>query len=394
MLTFGPVRFSDSYETLAPEAAWRDLAARLGKHLPNDAYHPRDPNYTQAQAASDTAYEIIKAALENGNLASYAAPAGAHTFFSIPAEYWVSTASILQSKIVGNTSDEIVPEPIIGMPVIIRGDDWKLWVERSHPVAAALGKPDPMTWNDFPDSTYVELETLTANALLDEWWTWPEAIAWVGSRDTRNIATLRHWATLMMSGGDADIVLGVQRYLASQWCVSDQNTDAELLKSIERGCVGTIGRPSRDAHAAPLAKEVWRGGTVVYSCSGAQLVSAKNKLNPWAFDIAVHRADLIATFPFSGHAELAAPTDVSGSPANLEMVGNSTGAAEMECKLWLADKFAADPDRRRNKGSFRTDALAQFQGRLSHRGFNDRVWPELARKHGRNSAGAKKKSKH
>ena len=37
-------------------------------------------------------------------------------------------------------------------------------------------------------------------------------------------------------------------------------------------------------------------------------------------------------------------------------------------------------------------SLTRFAGRLSLRGFNDRVWPELARKHGRDGAGAKKKS--
>jgi hypothetical protein len=70
----------------------------------------------------------------------------------------------------------------------------------------------------------------------------------------------------------------------------------------------------------------------------------------------------------------------------------STAAGEQECREWLAKQFAADPDRRRSKKDLRTAALAAFPGRLSERGFNLRVWPELARQHGRDGAGAKRKS--
>jgi hypothetical protein len=70
----------------------------------------------------------------------------------------------------------------------------------------------------------------------------------------------------------------------------------------------------------------------------------------------------------------------------------STTTAEHECREWLVKAFAADPDRRRSKKDFREAALAAFPGRLSERGFNLRVWPELSRDHGRDGAGAKRKS--
>jgi hypothetical protein len=70
----------------------------------------------------------------------------------------------------------------------------------------------------------------------------------------------------------------------------------------------------------------------------------------------------------------------------------STAGAERNCKAWLAAAFAADPEKRRSKASFRTAALKEFDGRLSIRGFDLRVWPELARSHGRDGAGAKRKS--
>ena len=70
----------------------------------------------------------------------------------------------------------------------------------------------------------------------------------------------------------------------------------------------------------------------------------------------------------------------------------STAAGEGDCREWLANEFAADPEKRRSKGDFRRAALAAFPGRVSERGFNLRVWPDLAREHGRDGAGAKKKS--
>lgn len=70
----------------------------------------------------------------------------------------------------------------------------------------------------------------------------------------------------------------------------------------------------------------------------------------------------------------------------------STTAGEQDCRNWLAREFVADPEKRRSKKDFREAALAAFSGRLSERGFNLRVWPDLARKHGRDGAGAKKKS--
>lgn len=73
-------------------------------------------------------------------------------------------------------------------------------------------------------------------------------------------------------------------------------------------------------------------------------------------------------------------------------VEHSTAAGEQQCREWLLKEFTSDPERRRSKKDFREAALLAFEGRLSERGFNHRVWPELARKHGRDNAGAKRKS--
>ncbi|WP_226017894.1 hypothetical protein [Novosphingobium sp. FKTRR1] len=164
--------------------------------------------------------------------------------------------------------------------------------------SADSGSPDsPIFWTDFDPEALPALRRLSDAAAHDEWWTWPEAIAWVGGRDHRNIASLRYWATEWSSNGDADVTLGAQHYMAAQWCTSARAAEDDLHHAIERGAVHTIGRTTRDGLASVLRKEVWRGGAVIYSDGAAQLVSAKNKLTAWAFDIAVHRADLVAAFP-------------------------------------------------------------------------------------------------
>lgn len=66
----------------------------------------------------------------------------------------------------------------------------------------------------------------------------------------------------------------------------------------------------------------------------------------------------------------------------------STALAENECRDWLAEEFAADPDRRRTKPDFQSAALARFSGRLSKRGFI-RAWDAVASDAGRSKPGRK-----
>lgn len=93
------------------------------------------------------------------------------------------------------------------------------------------------------------------------------------------------------------------------------------------------------------------------------------------------RRDILDRWP-------AIPADKQDVPA----LEHSTASGEQDCRAWLVKEFAADPEKRRSKKDFRQAALAAFAGRLSERGFNLRVWPDLARDHGRDGAGAKRKS--
>lgn len=93
------------------------------------------------------------------------------------------------------------------------------------------------------------------------------------------------------------------------------------------------------------------------------------------------RRDILDQWPASPPPSIEAPA-----------CEHSTALGEQECRDWLIKEFASDPDKRSSKKDFRDAALTAFAGRLSERGFNLRVWPDLARENGRDGAGAKRKS--
>jgi hypothetical protein len=157
----------------------------------------------------------------------------------------------------------------------------------------------PILWGDLDPEDLPVLERLCAESHQDEWWTWPEAIAWMGSRDLKNIATIRFWApefSRRSGRGPAD-TLRTQASMAMQYCERESESKAELLKAIESGKVSTSGRMSKGSAATDLPPNIWRGGTVVYHDAEAVLVDAKSRLTVWAFDVAVRRADLMRIFP-------------------------------------------------------------------------------------------------
>lgn len=88
--------------------------------------------------------------------------------------------------------------------------------------------------------------------------------------------------------------------------------------------------------------------------------------------VKVNRAELLREFP---------PKPIRAQ---------STGAAEGRCEAWLVMKFSEDAEKRRPKASFRAEAMTEFFGKLTERGFN-RAWARVAERAGRNKAGAKSK---
>ena len=90
--------------------------------------------------------------------------------------------------------------------------------------------------------------------------------------------------------------------------------------------------------------------------------------------VTVNRADLLREFPVKKSGPI-----------------YSTGASEAKCADWLRSAFADDPQTRKAKPSFKTEALDKFHPTLSGRGF-DRAWAAVAESAGRHTAGAKRKS--
>ena len=157
--------------------------------------------------------------------------------------------------------------------------------------------PDAIRWTDYSEAELPELERIESIAANDLWWTWPEALAWIAERDTRNIATLRYWGIKWKGDGDPRINIGAQHLMASRYGASEIQPERELRAAIEAGKVATAGRTGRDSPSSPLNPHIWRGGKVSYPDGVASLVSERSPLMVWAFDIAVARADLVTAFP-------------------------------------------------------------------------------------------------
>ncbi|MBO9518072.1 MAG: hypothetical protein J7493_08390 [Porphyrobacter sp.] len=209
-------------------------------------------------------------------------------------------------------SEELPHSDLEGRPLWVKKFEWRRYLdetlarrygEHTGMSAAQANSADdePIGWDDFGEENLPALKRILTMAVDDEWWSWPEAIAWVGSRDPRTIASLRFWAQWWAGRGDdeATITLGAQHNIACKHCSSASQAEAELVAAISRGAVRTCGRASLHAKSAPLAKDDWRGGAVIYSQGVAVLGPASDNLVAWAFDIAVGRDDLMRAFPVS-----------------------------------------------------------------------------------------------
>ena len=151
---------------------------------------------------------------------------------------------------------------------------------------------DPLGWETFATEATHQLEKSAAEATRDIWWTWPEAIAWIGSRDYRNIATIRHWGDWWK--GEAGQRLEGQVIIAKRFCTSPQQVEAGLIKAIETGAIKSSGRSKPDASSELIDPGIWRGGAIIFSHGKACLVSKLDRWSaPWAYDVVINRADLV-----------------------------------------------------------------------------------------------------
>ena len=163
----------------------------------------------------------------------------------------------------------------------------------THGIKTVTETNKPLRWEDFEPEAIPQLEEHTAKAAHDVWWTWPEAIAWAGSEDYRNIATLRQWGDWWQ--GEAGHRLEGQAIIAKRFCTSPQQVEASLIQAIETGAIKSSGRLKPDASSVLLDPGTWRGGAIMFSQGTACLVSKLDIWSaPWAHDIAVCREGLVA----------------------------------------------------------------------------------------------------
>ncbi len=229
-------------------------------------------------------------------------------------------------------------------PLWVKHQDWQRlftdimeqrYGDRTNDLVASGKCSDdlPIDWDDFGPDAQLELQRLHSEAQRDEWWSWPEAIAYVGSRDARSVATLRYWRSWWNERGDGDAMTAIsgQAIIAARLA---PGAKADLIKAIQRGEVGTSGRPDLLGRSMPLAADDWRGSGVTFDHGVAILVSGRDRLTPWAFDVAIKLADLISTFPELGLSRhpirTRAPSVKMGRPPDPDSI--LTKADEMKAR--------------------------------------------------------------
>ncbi|MEY2926374.1 MAG: hypothetical protein RL367_851, partial [Pseudomonadota bacterium] len=83
--------------------------------------------------------------------------------------------------------------------------------------------------------------------------------------------------------------------------------------------------------------------------------------------VTVNRAELMAAFP----RYFEQPAELLVDPARAQV--SPTSGGQKDCERWLLAQFADDPDEKRSKSWFKSEALQYFGSRLSGRAFV-RVW--------------------
>ena len=167
-----------------------------------------------------------------------------------------------------------------------------------RPHGAMGWEPEAIQWSDLEPAQLARVKELAREAEADEWWNWPQALAWVGGRSVEHVATMRLCAEQWRGRDDHqfDVALGAERYLAQAYCGDNPAAEDDLQRAIERGAIRTLGRSIADGPSRELKPGDWRGGKVVYNRT-ATLVSSANLTSEWAYDVALKRADLMSAFP-------------------------------------------------------------------------------------------------
>lgn len=216
-------------------------------------------------------------------------------------------------------------------------------------------------------------------------WTFPMALTWIATRDFRAMARMPLFCQPVNEAEEAAAEGGVWRYAtkALGWlhteisfvhCKCGALSDYRFESWRHCTCI-SVAWEELVRHMGGLGSHI---PELVFNLQEGWLSMT------WpdgADDIRFLRSEIMEKWPAVAPPSVALPT------AQL-----SIASVERECERWLLEEFANDPEMKRSKSDFRSVAMARFGSGLSERGFNQRVWPKLAQEHGRDSAGAKRKS--
>lgn len=266
-------------------------------------------------------------------------------------------------------------------------DGWEEFVSDLHEWVVIYGNLRVRLRDVFDSALELEwpyLEYSLPEAKQEPIWSFPKAMAWVATRDYLALARLGHFRR---AGEEDEAVAtdGVCKYntIALGWLhtvITYGHCDCGALRDFDL--------------------KAWKHCTCI-SLAWEELVRFRGGLSPDTPELVFNLQEgwLSMTWPDGADEIRFLRRDILDrwpAPATEAAVRliteHSTANGEQECKAWLIERFAADPEKLRSKKDFRDEALVQFSGRLSERGFNLRVWPELAKEHGRDGAGAKRKS--
>lgn len=216
-------------------------------------------------------------------------------------------------------------------------------------------------------------------------WTFPMALTWIATRDFRAMARMPVFCQPVNETEEAVADEGVWRYAtkALGWLHTDISfvhckcgalSDYRFESWRHCTCI-SVAWEELVRHMGGLASHI---PELVFNLQEGWISMT------WpegADDIRFLRSEIMEKWPAVAPSSEALPT-----------ARPSIASVERECERWLLEEFAIDPEKKRSKSDFRSAAMARFGSGLSERGFNQRVWPKLAREHGRDSAGAKRKS--
>ena len=212
-------------------------------------------------------------------------------------------------------------------------------------------------------------------------WSFPQALAWIATRDPIEVARIQY------SQHFGPPMVDAQPHLRAM-----MQSDSDRRKLIGWLVLQTSLKHCKCGSAVTLDREAWETCQCVGRAYDELRAFADGTANPMPeYQPKPAYASFTLTWPDGAHELRFTRAAVTGRWSQLAGK-SSTVAGEGDCAAWLERAILADTTGERKKSSFRSEALKMFEGRVTATGFNQRIWPPIAQRHGRNRAGAPRQS--